>query len=210
MNPTQPLPWDFLNPAKSKPYTGGQGNLFNDVMNQGQPLTQNLNFGASTSSPTSAFDSGSFDAFQQSMQPQGTPSGTGVNFEASSLFNPQGQGNTSNMNQMFQPNQQDFSNFDGSFFGGYASKDPITGKTLLGADGRPIMETGMTGSDMLGSALGVGQLGLNWFMGDRQMDVAEGNLAVNQGVLADARASNKALQEKYSRGGPLKSGEVLT
>lgn len=78
--------------------------------------------------------------------------------------------------------------------------------SLLNANpnvGQPLQNTGMSTMDMLQTGVGVGQAALNWFMGNRQISVAEDNLALKEQAYADTRADARRLDdmfESYGKG----------
>lgn len=98
---------------------------------------------------------------------------------------------------MQMPVQQDFSQMQDSWFGGNPLRG-ADGSVQVDFNGNPIMETGMTGGDMLGMGMGFGQAFLGWDANNKQMRVAKDTLRLKQRAYADSRADAQKLDDAYA------------
>ena len=156
--------------------------------------TQGLDFGGTQQStnnsffgqPAPSYNFGS-SALPASPLPQGSPTALAQalsgaqNSPMNSQLDPMG---------MFQPKQNDFSNYQDSFMGPQAMRNP-DGSVMQDMFGNPIMEKGMTGMDMMQSGMGVAQMGMGFYMDDRKLDVAEDNLKLKRTAYNDLRGDKE-------------------
>lgn len=139
------------------------------------------------------FNGGGLEMSQSSMSPQAPVSGMGFNAGAGNLPSQEGFNWPSN----FNPNPNNYDNLQQSFMGQQFRTNP-DGSPMTNANGDLLMETGMTGMDMLQTGMGAAQLGLGFFTSDRQMDLGEDTLALKKRAYGDQRADVQRLRDKYA------------